>query len=551
MDSAVNKVTPILRELTLTISRALGETDKDGLLKDIKKNPAVFAETTDAFKGDKDVVYQAVSRNGMMLEHASSEMRNDKEIFLAAVRKHHKAVAFASEDLRKTLHELAMGTEEEYMGYDYKVVSNAVNRNGLALEFATDEWKDDKNLALVAVAKHAEALQFVSERLRNDVEVVQAAIRNNNEVVMAVKKLPYVLEFTPFQNSAPIKKNGLVLEFASQDVKENKDVVLEAIRKSPPALRFASTGIRKTINECGLGMEEWRGNDREAVLVAVNQRGHALEYASIELQGNPDIVLAAVRNRWSALQFASESTRNDKEIILTAIVQDGQALQYASKLLQNDPEVVLAALKQKPEALRYASRDILQRVQKCELASGEVWAGYDKNKALSAVQKDGLALQFVSDELKSNTEVVLAALKTSPTAVKFASPALCLAFREAGLASADEWKGADRKVVFSAVRKNGLALEFASDDLRSDRQIVLVAVKQNEMAREYALGKTKEELDALHEKLEACGVPECFRELVASGFDNVDMLNSVNDDDLASAGLGRGHIIKFRNHVKR
>jgi len=438
------------------------------------------------------------------------------------------------------------------MWYDYKVVSNAVNRNGLALEFASDEWKDDKNLALVAVAKHADALQFVSERLRNDVEVVQAAIRNNNEVVLAVRKLDYVVGFTPYQNSAdPIKKNGLVLEFVSQEVKENKAVVLEAIRKSPPALQFASNGIRKTINECGLGMEEWRGNDREAVLVAVNQRGHALEYASIELQGDPEIVLAAVKNRWSALQFASESTRNDKEIILTALVQDGQALQYASKLLQNDPEVVLAAIKKKPEALRYASRDILQRVQKWELGSGDVWTGNDKHKALSAVQKDGLALQFVSDELKSNTEVVLAALKTTPTAVKFASPALCSAFKEAGLASADEWKGADRKVVFSAVRKNGLALEFASDELRSDRQIVLVAVKQNEMAREYAGGKTKQELDALHQKLEACGVPECFRELVASGFDNVDMLNSVNDDDLASAGFGRGHIIKFRNHVKR
>ena len=40
----------------------------------------------------------------------------------------------------------------------------------------------------------------------------------------------------------------------------------------------------------------------------------------------------------------------------------------------------------------------------------------------------------------------------------------------------------DRKAVLEAVKEDGLALDYASEDLKADREIVLAAVKQNGLA---------------------------------------------------------------------
>ena len=43
--------------------------------------------------------------------------------------------------------------------------------------------------------------------------------------------------------------------------------------------------------------------------------------------------------------------------------------------------------------------------------------------------------------------------------------------------ASDDLKG-DREIVLTAVSKEGRALEWASDDLKGDREIVLIAVSQ-------------------------------------------------------------------------
>jgi len=54
------------------------------------------------------------------------------------------------------------------------------------------------------------------------------------------------------------------------------------------------------------------------------------------------------------------------------------------------------------------------------------------------------------------------------------------------LDDAPRWAQSDRAIVLAAVRNNGLALQFASDQLQADPEIVLVALCQNVCAVEYA-----------------------------------------------------------------
>ena len=116
-------------------------------------------------------------------------------------------------------------------------------------------------------------MQYASEELRGDREVVLAAV----------------------------KSNGNQLEYASEALRGDREIVLAAVKFNGDQLEYAS--------------EELRG-DKEIVLAAVQHSGSygALQYASEELRGDREVVLAAVKNDMYALQYASEELQNDEEL---------------------------------------------------------------------------------------------------------------------------------------------------------------------------------------------------------------------------------------------
>lgn len=78
-------------------------------------------------------------------------------------------------------------------------------------------------------------------------------------------------------------------------------------------------------------------------MVAVQNDGTALQFASDELRNDKDIVLNAVKQNGSSLKLASERLQNDKDIVMTAVQQNRYALMYASKELQEDYDIQKAA----------------------------------------------------------------------------------------------------------------------------------------------------------------------------------------------------------------
>lgn len=75
--------------------------------------------------------------------------------------------------------------------------------------------------------------------------------------------------------SSLVEQNGVYLEFASNRLKDNMDIVKAAVKNNGLSLRFASEELR---------------NDKEIVLEAINQNPKAIEFASIELQNDTDII---------------------------------------------------------------------------------------------------------------------------------------------------------------------------------------------------------------------------------------------------------------------
>jgi len=77
--------------------------------------------------------------------------------------------------------------------------------------------------------------------------------------------------------------------------------------------------------------------DREVVMVAMTQAGYALQWASDELRADREVVMAAVAQNGAALLFASAELRADREVVMAAVAQNGDALRLASAKLRTDP----------------------------------------------------------------------------------------------------------------------------------------------------------------------------------------------------------------------
>jgi hypothetical protein len=100
----------------------------------------------------------------------------------------------------------------------------------------------------------------------------------------------------------------------------------------------------------------------------------------------------------------------------------------------------------------------------------------NKQEAIVAVSRNGVAIRKLSPELKADRDVVLASVSHQGYALMYASPEL----------------KADRDVVFVAVSKHGYALEYASSELKADPDMVMTAVAQNDLALHFASPELKQ-----------------------------------------------------------
>jgi len=119
----------------------------------------------------------------------------------------------------------------------------------------------------------------------------------------------------------------------------------------------------------------------------------------------------------------------------------------------------------------------------------------DKEFVRMAVASDGAVLEYVEAEYRSDWDIVASAVSNDGLALKFASddlrndPSICkTAVTTTGLALklVPQTLQNDIEIVLEAVTNDGKALEFASKDLKANRDIVLIALKTYGMALKFA-----------------------------------------------------------------
>lgn len=267
-----------------------------------------------------------------------------------------------------------------------------------------------------------------------------------------------------------------MLRFASAEFRQDKNLVLNAIKRSWSCFEFASAVLQ---------------NDKEFVIEALKSTRNEMQFSAIpeELLKDKEVLLAGVRNHLGFSSYIPESFKDDIDIILNAILCD-----YGPMSLQRVSQDVLAKM-----------LITLAKINGCGYWAFRGLNGRNslpKEAALLAVQdedNDPSILGLLPPELCDDEEIVLAAVRKS---CDFAPVSLRLREKESIVLEALKVNGdrlehvgpslnTRKDIVYSAVSNSGQALRFAPT-FNDDEELVLIAVSQDGHALQFASDRCKD-----------------------------------------------------------
>lgn len=334
--------------------------NRDFLIEVLKINTSVF-RFTEQFQNDKEIVRAVIkqdiaAKRGIgLLKFASEEIRADKGFMLEMLSLDNWALDKASDELKD---------DKEF------VLQAMKGKYAIPLDFASLRLRKDKDVVLENISN--EILRTMQYKLKCDIKNIEEKrkiIKQNIESILLKKYndkdiLRAVEEKAKYENLFEILKKirgdftdplseeiikkieakPSLLEYADEEIKNDKKVILSAIKKAWYVFRFASKQLRA---------------DREVVLAAIEENALNLQYASEELRDDKEIVIKAVRKIGGAINYASERLKNDKEVGMEAIKSgDNLALWLAGEKLKNDKSFVIEAIKYNPDTLFGASKEL-------------------------------------------------------------------------------------------------------------------------------------------------------------------------------------------------
>lgn len=327
---------------------------------------------------------------------------------------------------------------------------------GWELAARTDSERADVSVVLQYLRIQGCALQYAAEELRDIRDVVMVAVRAHSRALQfASERLRGDAEVV--QTAAQRDLMGECMAYASEDVLEDRSVTLTAVSASGDALRHY-------VGRAAVA-------DPEITRVACASSGWALRFCATSCREDPETVLAAVRSTGFALQWAAPSLRGDSTIVEAALHSCGEAFRYALPPASLEPRLVCMAVSKYAGALDLISDECLHQ---SEVAVAAVVGG------------DSKVLRRLRDEKRRDINFCTLVAKGLAEASKSLQPLLqwvdsdalqdsaefisCVAAVDgaAALHYASERLKANKDIVYIAVQQMGAALRLASENLRDD-----------------------------------------------------------------------------------
>lgn len=297
------------------------KSDKEIVAASIKKDFTSFKFASDTLKSDISSIKEFLNINGAIFQYISDELKADRELCLLAIKGRGEQYQFAKNKDKN----------------DKQFIVECVKLNGFSIKYMSDEIKDDFEVAKIAVGQPGYAFDYLSERLRNNYELLIDSVKQNKhghmlktaslELRSDEKLISELLNY--------VERNNKLIEYSSDNIKANHEIVLKAVKISGWDLKFVSSELK---------------NSKDIVYAAVLENYESLKYASTEILDDLEFLnkLAELPRRdfqsLPILSCGSERVKNNRDLILKIMKTDGSEFVNLNDEFRSDEEIICTAI---------------------------------------------------------------------------------------------------------------------------------------------------------------------------------------------------------------
>ena len=209
---------------------------------------------------------------------------------------------------------LALCKDEEFLSYVFDQMINGHGewrawdsiKVGAIFLYAPKLYRYKKKNALRVIRNiDPFALFAVGDKLKNDIQVVYAAVKNDGTTLALAPK-----KFKKHKGIvlAATRNHAGAFKHADQKLKKDKAFVMKLIEENPRIIKYADASLKK---------------DREIMTKVIKADGKLLKYADKDLKGDRYFVLEAIKNTstdiWYEFLVDIDPCLTDSSDILEAI----------------------------------------------------------------------------------------------------------------------------------------------------------------------------------------------------------------------------------------
>lgn len=456
------------------------------LYKENKVNNIIDEIILEKLKEYYDYTYFAVKQNGLALKYALNIFQNDIVIVEAAVNNNNDAKMHASPNILKNVYfsELLTTpknepelTEDQIRSIVYTIIKDNkyYNYKKYKIDFilAITYLNNNENIDLIKKELFAD-IDFVKLMIKKDVdylEYVSEDLLNNKELIIEA-----------------CKKNVNAIKYMTEELKNDVEFLIELCEYTIEALYYLDEigdfhelkkdTIKNFLQKDGMLINnrnayKWMKNSLEYAKIAINNNPFAFQYLSKKLKNNFELGLLAVTRNPKSINCLSQELQDNEEIGFEVVKNYGMGFKYLGKTNQKNTHICLKAVLNDGLVLKYVAEDVENYDTICKEAIKQNGLAYDglskTNKlvyeyACLMVSNNGLLLRYVSNEIIDQNLINLA-IENNPRAYVFV-PFIFRTF----------------ELTKRVVEKDGTIIEFISDDFFLDIKLLSSAIKQNPSA---------------------------------------------------------------------
>lgn len=226
--------------------------NKQLTIQAVKKYGYLLEYADDILKDDIEVINEGFDALGgyRIIKYASKRLRDNKQLMLKIIKKYPDTVEYASNRLKKDKEFITLAVSERFYNFkfaditlkkDETYIKMLIQKDGNVLKYADQSLQNNPELIKMALDTGLSSLAFALEKIQKNRDFAlkllskRSSIRNIHSSLYA--DAIYMLE--------AIKKNPYNIKYVQNELKDNIDLALVAIKQDVQVYLYLSKNLQE------------------------------------------------------------------------------------------------------------------------------------------------------------------------------------------------------------------------------------------------------------------------------------------------------------------